>query len=197
MNDHLTNRLRATGSVPADVLDQVRAAADAEGLVDVAWATTDSPLGRLLVATTPVGLVRLSYRVDDEVLVELADRVSPRVLELPARLDAVRRQLDEYFAGRRNFDLPLDPTLSVGFRLEVLEELRRVGYGTTVSYGDLARRAGNPGATRAVGTAMRTNPIAIVQPCHRVLPAGGALGNYAGGVERKRALLRLEGALLV
>ncbi len=198
MTDDLTSRLRATGPVPPAVVDRVRAAADEEGVVDVAWATTDTPVGRLLVAATAMGLVRLSYTVDDEVLAELAARVSPRVLEVPARLDEVRRQLDEYFAGRRrDFDLPIDPALSGGFRRQVLGELGRVGYGTTVSYGDLARRVGNPGATRAVGTAMRTNPIAIVQPCHRVLPAGGAVGHYAGGVERKRALLTLEGVLLV
>jgi len=199
MTDDLTARLRAgPDDVPADVTERTGAAADAGGLVDVAWTTTETPVGRLLLAATAAGLVRISYTVDDEVLAELAERVSPRVLEVPVRLDGVRRQLDEYFAGRRrHFDIPVDPSLADGFRRRVLAALRQVGYGETVSYGELARRVDNPGATRAVGTAMRTNPIPIVQPCHRVLPAGGALGNYAGGVERKRALLQLEGALLV
>jgi methylated-DNA-[protein]-cysteine S-methyltransferase len=129
---------------------------------------------------------------------DLAAKVSPRVLEAPARLDAVRRQLDEYFAGtRKAFDLPIDRSLSSPFYRRVLEALFEVPYGRTVHYIDLARIAGRPGATRAVGTAMRTNPIPIIQPCHRVLPSDGTLGNYAGGVARKQALLTLEGAMLV
>lgn len=199
--DALARRLAAgrdAGPVPDAVTERLAAAAAQEGLVDVAWTTTDSPVGRLLVAATPLGLVRIAFDADELVLDELAAHVSPRVLELPARLDAVRRQLDEYFAGRRHaFDLPIDRALSHGFRRTVLEALVEVGYGETVHYGDLARRVGNPGASRAVGTAMATNPIPIVQPCHRVLPADGSLGNYGGGPARKRQLLTLEGALVV
>jgi methylated-DNA-[protein]-cysteine S-methyltransferase len=134
---------------------------------------------------------------EDELLEDLASHVSPRVVRLPARLDLVRRQLDEYFAGhRRRFEVPLDRRLSRGYRLAVLEELSRVPFGQTVSYKDLAERTGKPNASRAVGTAMATNPIPIVVPCHRVLRSGGALGGYGGGLETKVWLLRHEGALL-
>jgi methylated-DNA-[protein]-cysteine S-methyltransferase len=198
-SDPLVTRLAGDRTAPpVSVVDRVRAAAVTEGLVDVAWTTTDSPLGPLLLASTDAGLVRISFDGDESVLEDLAVRVSPRVLEAPARLDDVRRQLDEYFAGsRRVFDLPIDRSLSSDFYRRVLEALFAVPYGHTVHYVDLARIAGSPGATRAVGTAMRTNPIPIIQPCHRVLPADGSLGNYAGGVERKQALLALEGAVLV
>jgi methylated-DNA-[protein]-cysteine S-methyltransferase len=173
------------------------ARADAAGLVDVAWAVEDSPIGPLTLAATPVGVVRVGFRTDDEVLSELAAAVSPRVVHLPGRLDDLRRQLDEYFAGRRRqFDVALDRRLSHGYRRTVLEALSQVPYGETVSYKDLAERTGNPKASRAVGTAMATNPIPIVVPCHRVLRSGGALGGYGGGVETKVWLLQLEGALL-
>jgi methylated-DNA-[protein]-cysteine S-methyltransferase len=197
--DPLVARLAGDRSgPPARVVDRVRSAAVEEGLVDVAWTTTDSPIGPLLLATTHAGLVRISFDGDESTLEDLAAKVSPRVLEVPARLDDVRRQLDEYFAGTRHvFDLPIDRSLSSAFYRRVLEALFEVPYGHTVHYVDLARIAGSPGATRAVGTAMRTNPIPIIQPCHRVLPADGSLGNYAGGVERKQALLALEGAVLV
>lgn len=172
-----------------------RAAAD--DLVDVAWAVEDTPIGPLTLAATPSGLVRVGFGGDESLLSELAAQVSPRVVRLPARLDAVRRQLDEYFAGRRrHFDLDLDRRLSRGYRLAVLEELSRVPFGQTVSYKDLAERTGHPGASRAVGTAMATNPIPIVVPCHRVLRTGGALGGYGGGLDTKVWLLRHEGALL-
>ena len=180
------------------MVDRVRAAAVAEGLVDVAWATTDSPVGPLVLASTDAGLISIAFDGDLTLLDHLAAKVSPRVLEAPARLDDVRRQLDEYFAGsRRVFDLPIDRTLSSPFYRRVLEALFDVPYGQTVHYVDLARIAGSPGATRAVGTAMRTNQIPIIQPCHRVLPSDGTLGNYAGGVARKQALLAHEGAVLV
>jgi methylated-DNA-[protein]-cysteine S-methyltransferase len=197
--DPLVERLASDRSgPPAAVVDRVRAAAVAEGLVDVAWSTTDSPVGPLVLASTPAGLIRISFDGDLSMLDDLAVKVSPRVLEAPARLDDVRRQLDEYFAGRRRvFDLPIDRTLSSPFYRRVLEALFEVPYGRTVHYVDLARIAGSPGATRAVGTAMRTNPIPIIQPCHRVLPSDGTLGNYAGGVARKQALLAHEGAVLV
>jgi methylated-DNA-[protein]-cysteine S-methyltransferase len=197
--DPIVARLTADRSgPPAHVVDRVRAAALDEGLVDVAWTTTDSPVGPLLLATTDAGLIRISFDGDESTLDDLAAKVSPRVLEAPARLDDVRRQLDEYFAGTRHeFDVAIDRSLSSTFYRRVLEALFEVPYGHTVHYIDLARIAGSPGATRAVGTAMRTNPIPIIQPCHRVLPSDGSLGNYAGGVERKQALLALEGAVLV
>lgn len=171
--------------------------ADADDLVDVAWAVEDTPIGPLTLAATPKGLVRVGFGGEDDVLPELAAEVSPRVVRLPARLDALRRQLDEYFAGRRrHFDVALDRRLSHGYRLAVLEELSRVPFGETVSYKDLAERTGNPKASRAVGTAMATNPIPIVVPCHRVLRTGGALGGYGGGLDTKVWLLQHEGALL-
>jgi methylated-DNA-[protein]-cysteine S-methyltransferase len=171
--------------------------ADADDLVDVAWVVEDTPIGPLTLAATPTGLVRVGFGHEDDVLTELAADVSPRVVRLPERLDGLRRQLDEYFAGRRRrFDVALDRRLSHGYRRTVLEELSRVPYGETVSYKDLAERTGKPKASRAVGTAMATNPIPIVVPCHRVLRTGGALGGYGGGLDTKVWLLRHEGALL-
>ncbi len=170
--------------------------AEEEGLVDVAYAEADTPVGRLLVAATPRGLVRVSFHGErhDDVLGELAERISPRVLEVPARLDPVRRELDEYFAGgRREFDLPLDWSLTGSpFRRAVLERTARIPYGATASYRDVASAAGNERAVRAAGTALGANPIPIVVPCHRVLRSGGALGGYGGGLETKRFLLDLE-----
>jgi methylated-DNA-[protein]-cysteine S-methyltransferase len=185
---------------PEDELDALVAAAlaraDADDLVDVAWAVQDTPIGPLTLAATGEGLVRVGFGGEDRVLDELATEVSPRVVRLPARLDDLRHQLDEYFAGRRHrFEVPLDRRLSHGYRRRVLEALSEVPYGETVSYKDLAVRTGNPGASRAVGGAMATNPIPIVVPCHRVLRSGGALGGYGGGVDVKVWLLRLEGAL--
>jgi len=172
------------------------ARAEAEDLVDVAYSTADSPVGPLLVAATPTGLVRLGFQREDRdaILDDLAQRVSPRVLESPARLDEARRELDEYFDGRRDhFELPLDWQLSRGFRKTVLERLYAdVEYGRTVSYLELATMVGNPKASRAVGTAMATNPIPIVVPCHRVLRTGGQLGGYGGGLPVKVKLLELE-----
>ncbi|HVX17009.1 MAG TPA: methylated-DNA--[protein]-cysteine S-methyltransferase [Acidimicrobiales bacterium] len=195
--DRLRAAASATPSVPADVLSRARDAAAAAGLVDVAWTHHDTPIGPLTLAATSVGLVQIHFGTGAEGLEELAARVSPRVLEDPARLDDVRRQLDEYFDGaRRDFDLPLDRQLSHGFRLDVLRELTLVPFGVVLSYRDLATRVGHPGASRAVGTAMATNPIPIVQPCHRVLRTGGALGGYGGGLDAKRWLLRHEGVLL-
>jgi len=173
------------------------ARADREGLVDVAVARTDSPIGSLWLAATPAGLVRVGFpREADTFVADVAASLSPRVVELPTRLDAVRRQLDEYFAGRRtHFDIPVDLGLAKGFRRIVLERLyAEVGYGQTLSYLELAARAGSPKASRAVGSAMATNPVPIVVPCHRVLRTGGHLGGYGGGLEVKRWLLALEGA---
>jgi len=192
----LERALRAPGTDPTHDLAAVLLRAEAEGLVDVAYAVADSPIGRLLVAATPAGLVRLAFEREDSagVLADLAERISPRVLEVPARLDEVRRELDEYFEGRRDhFDLALDLRLCTGFRRAVLETLySRVGYGHTVSYLELATMVGNPRASRAVGTAMATNPIPVVVPCHRVRRTGGQLGGYGGGLPAKVTLLDLE-----
>lgn len=168
------------------------------GLADVAYASMDSPLGELLVAVTDRGIVRVAYssEVEDEVLAELAARVSPRVLRLPARTDGARHELDEYFAGsRRSFDLPVDWSLVRGFAQGVLRATARVPFGETTTYRRVAEEAGSPRASRAAGNALGSNPIPIVVPCHRVLHTGGGLGGYAGGLERKRALLTLEGVL--
>jgi len=170
-----------------------RAAALREGLVDVRYDMIDSPVGELAIAATDVGLCRISYGVDgfDD---ELAAVFGARVLRAP--LDEVRRELDQYFeGGRRDFDLPLDLRVAP-FHEVVLAALARVPYGATTTYGALAREAGNPKAARAVGTVMNRNPIPIVLPCHRVVGADGSLTGYAGGLDRKRLLLRLEGATL-
>jgi methylated-DNA-[protein]-cysteine S-methyltransferase len=171
-----------------------------EGLLDVAYASVDSPLGPLVVAATPKGLVRVSYtefRGEDEVLEELARRVSPRVLEAPARLDGVRRELDEYFDGRRErFETPVDWSHLAGFTREVLRATAAIPFGDVSTYAGVAEAAGSPRAVRAAGNALGANPMPVVVPCHRVLRTGGALGGYTGGLERKEFLLRLEGRLL-
>jgi methylated-DNA-[protein]-cysteine S-methyltransferase len=181
-----------------DSLDRLTARASAEGLLDVAYARADSPFGPLLLATTPKGLVRvgLPNQDADALLVDLATRVSPRVLEAPARLDQARRELDLYFAGKlTEFELPLDWQLSKDFRRKVLRAIARIPYGQTRSYTEMATRAGNERAVRAAGSACGTNPLPLVIPCHRVLRSGGALGGYGGGLPMKEGLLRLEGIL--
>jgi methylated-DNA-[protein]-cysteine S-methyltransferase len=173
--------------------------ADEEGLVDVAYATLETPVGDLVLASTRGGLVRvaLSGESVENVLVELSEDVSPRILELPARLDEARRELDEYFAGRRKrFELSLDWRLvPAPFMKRVLKATAAVPYGSTTTYGDVAEDAGNPRAYRAAGSALGRNPIPIVVPCHRVLQSGGKVGNYGGGPEMKEFLLRLEGEI--
>jgi len=172
--------------------------ADSEGLLDVAYAKVDSPFGTLLVATTPRGIVRLSLPNYDpeEALEELAEKVSPRVLEAPARLDEARRELDLYFEGKLSeFDLPVDWRLTTGFRGRVQRAIARIPYGKTRTYTEMARSAGNERAVRAAGTACGSNPIPIVVPCHRVLRSGGGLGGYGGGLPMKEALLKMEGIL--
>lgn len=179
-------------------LQRLAARADAEGLLDVAYANLDSPFGPLLLAATPRGLVRVNLPNYDpeDVLEELAARVSPRVLEAPAKLDEARRELDLYFAGKlTEFDLPIDWRLTRGFRGKVQRAINRIPYGQTRTYTDMARGAGNERAVRAAGTACGSNPIPIVVPCHRVLRTGGALGGYGGGLPMKEALLKLEGVL--
>ncbi len=161
----------------------------------LAYALLDTPLGTMTAATTSRGLVRLAYvreRTDD-VLDELATAISPRILEVPARLDPIARQLDEYFEKRREvFDLTLDRRLIHGFGKAVLRATQRIPYGSVSSYGEIAAEAGNRRAARAAGSALGANPLAIVIPCHRVLRAGGALGGYGGGLETKEFLLDLE-----
>ena len=172
-------------------------AAEAEGLLDVAYTTIDSPLGTLLLAATPKGLVRVAYDVEDHdrVLGTLAQRISPRVLRAPRRLDAAARELDEYFSRqRRVFDLPLDMSLSKGFRQLVQRHLPEIGYGQTRTYRQVAELVGSPQAVRAVGTACATNPLPVIVPCHRVLRADGTPGGYVGGPGAKQALLSLEAA---
>jgi len=172
-------------------------AADQEGLLDVAYRTVDSPVGPLLLAATRRGIVRLAYDIEDHdrVLESLAGRLSPRVLRAPSRLDAAARELEEYFGGqRRVFDLPLDLSLSRGFRLLVQQHLPSIGYGQTRSYRQVAELVGRPTAVRAVGTACATNPLPVIVPCHRVLPSDGTPGRYVGGPAAKTALLNLEAA---
>jgi methylated-DNA-[protein]-cysteine S-methyltransferase len=179
---------RATG--------RFRARAIEAELVDVAYADVDTVLGRVLIAATTAGIVKVAFDDADrnEVLAELAAKVSPRVLEAPARLDDARRQLEEYLAGtRRQFDLDVDLQLARGeFRHAVLAQLPLIPYGATWSYTELATRAGRPTAVRAAGSGCATNPVPLVVPCHRVLRTGGALGGYVGGLERKQWLLGLE-----
>jgi methylated-DNA-[protein]-cysteine S-methyltransferase len=175
-------------------------AARADGVLDVAYRTVDTPVGSLLVAATELGVVRLAYAVEDHdaVLQSLADRVSPRVLRAPARLDRVARELDEYFAGRRRaFDVALDRRLSAGFRGVVQQHLAEIGYGRTATYAALALAAGNPKAVRAVGSACATNPLPVLVPCHRVVRTDGGMGGYIGGLAAKQALLTLESTNMV
>jgi methylated-DNA-[protein]-cysteine S-methyltransferase len=172
--------------------------AAAAELLDIAYATIDSPFGPLLAASTPRGLVRLAFPEEHEeaVIERLASRISPRVLRAPGRLDPVARQLDEYFAGRRRaFDTDLDWSLISDFGRRVLAATSAIPYGSVLSYQEVAGEAGSPRGSRAAGNALGSNPIPIVIPCHRVLRTGGALGGYGGGLPRKRWLLELEGAL--
>lgn len=188
----------ATDKAIDSAIDKVKSRAAGEGLLDVAYTSTDSPFGPLLLASTKRGLIRvgLPNQDPDQLLAELAERVSPRVLEAPAELDEARRELDLYFAGKLDhFDLPLDWRLSSGFRQRVLRAIDRIPYGQTRSYTEMARKAGNERAVRAAGTACGSNPIPLVVPCHRVLRTSGALGGYGGGLPMKQALLELEGVL--
>jgi len=194
--------LLATAAGPTDLeLTQLHARLEAAGedagVLDVAYRTVDTPLGALLLAATERGLVRVAFAAEDHdaVLVSIAARISPRILRAPGRLDDAARQLDEYFEGRRHaFDLPLDLSLATGFRRTVLAQLREIGYGHTASYAAVAVAAGSPRAVRAVGTACATNPLPVVVPCHRVVRSDGTIGQYLGGTDAKRALLRLESA---
>ncbi len=191
------------GAMPtaaADAARRLSERADREGLAEVAYATFDSPLGTGVIAATERGVVRVALPNErlESTLARLASEISPRVLELPARLDRERRELDQYFAGsRREFDFELDWRLVPGgfYRRVLRATARRLPFGITASYGDVAAWAGNPRAHRAAGTALGRNPLPLVIPCPRVLRAGGELGNYGGGPEMKEFLLRLEGAV--
>jgi methylated-DNA-[protein]-cysteine S-methyltransferase len=194
--DSLEHELRRAVPEAGADLPELTDAALAAGLLDVAYASHDSPLGRLLLACTPKGLVRVAYidfEGEDQVLRDLAQRVSPRVLSAPRRLDDVRRELEEYFVGtRRAFDVPLDWQLLTGFGRRVLGATARIPYGSVSTYKGVATGAGSPNAFRAAGNALGSNPMPIVLPCHRVLHSGGGLGGYTGGLDRKRTLLAIE-----
>jgi methylated-DNA-[protein]-cysteine S-methyltransferase len=190
---------RRAGGDAAAAAQRLAERAGAEGLVDVAYATYESPVGTGAVAATKRGVVAIGLpnRPVEDVVDEVARLISPRVLELPARLDHARRELDEYFSGaRREFELPLDWRLvGPGFGSRVLRATAKLPFGTTSTYTQIAAEAGNPRAYRAAGTALGRNPIPLVVPCHRVLRSGGAIGDYGGGPEMKEYLLRLEGVI--
>lgn len=196
MNE-LKKRMRTRTAVTPSV-DGIVSAAEREGLVDVAYATVDSPIGKLLVATTSAGLVRISFHseAEDLVLDELARRVSPRVVKAPGKVAPVARELEEYFAGRRRkFDVRVDWALVGPYARKILKATAAIPFGKISTYREVARKAGNPAASRAAGNALGSNPIPVVVPCHRVLRTSGGLGGYAGGLEVKELLLRLEGVL--
>jgi methylated-DNA-[protein]-cysteine S-methyltransferase len=198
MNDHQTLEadLRRTAISDDSPLPDISAAAAAAGVLDVAYATLDTPVGRLLLAATPQGLVRLAYldsEQEEAILQQVAARVSPRVLLAPRRLDGPRRELDEYFGGRRStFAIALDWRLVSGFGRRVLDATTRIPYGSISTYKQVAIEAGSPRGSRAAGNALGANPLPIVVPCHRVLHSDGGIGGYTGGLERKRILLTLE-----
>jgi methylated-DNA-[protein]-cysteine S-methyltransferase len=181
-------------TVPKELDRRFRQAATDSGLVDVSFDIADTPIGPLLLAVTERGLARISYDPEPERETdELARLFGVRVLRAPRQVDLVRRELDEYFEGRRrDFDLPLDLRSRTGFSRDILERLARVPYGEVTTYGTLAKEAGKPQAARAVGTVMNRNPIPIVLPCHRVVGSTGSLVGYGGGLDRKRQLLDLE-----
>jgi methylated-DNA-[protein]-cysteine S-methyltransferase len=185
-------------NVPTDLDRRFREAAARSGMLDAGYDVVDSPIGPLLVAASARGLLRISFdAAPEEELERLAQIAGPRVLRSSSQVDGARRELDEYFEGRRHaFDLAIDLRGLTPFGKLVLMELARVPFGETATYGDLAARAGKPKAARAVGTIMNRNPVPIVLPCHRIIGADGSLVGYGGGLERKVALLRLEGVLL-
>jgi methylated-DNA-[protein]-cysteine S-methyltransferase len=207
ITDKQLERMLRTGPSGGDLeraVSGVLARAGRDGLIDVAYASVESPFGELIVARTERGVVKValpSHRGSrlsaDQVLEELARVVSPRVLESPGRLDEERRELEAYFEGKRDhFDVPVDWSLTpAGFRSRALHAVARIPYGETRTYGEIAKSAGNARAFRAAGSACGSNPVPLIVPCHRVVQSGGGVGNYGGGPEMKRALLDLEGAL--
>lgn len=198
LEPHMTVLFSVDDTDLADLRTRLARSAEEQGLIDVAYRTIDTLVGPLLLAATKQGLVRVAYEREDftSVLGTLAARLGPRVLEAPRRLDPVARELEEYFTGqRRDFDVPLDYSLSAGFRQIVQRYLPRISYGHTQTYRIVAERVGNPRAVRAVGSACATNPLPIIVPCHRVLRTDGSLGSYIGGLGAKTTLLQLEGAV--
>jgi methylated-DNA-[protein]-cysteine S-methyltransferase len=197
----LEQQLREARLVELDrdaLMTSVAQRAEKAGLLDVAYAETDSPIGELIIFVTTRGLLRVKYADEpiEGVLAEVAARVSPRILRAPSRTDEARRELESYFSlRRRDFNLPIDWSLVRGFSARVLRETARIPFGKVRSYGQVAAEAGSPRAARATGNALGSNPIPIVVPCHRVLHADGGLGGYSGGLDRKRYLLALEGSL--
>jgi methylated-DNA-[protein]-cysteine S-methyltransferase len=190
---------QSTGRRTAQAAERLIARAQKEGLVDISYASVDSPFGRLLAASTKEGLVRLAFPEEsaEDVLDRLARRISPRIVESSTALDATRRELEEYFAGaRQSFEVALDWSLIGPFAQRVLRATAAIPFGDVSTYADVAAQAGSPRGSRAAGNALGSNPIPIVIPCHRVLRSGGSLGGYGGGLDRKRHLLALEGALL-
>jgi methylated-DNA-[protein]-cysteine S-methyltransferase len=185
-----------TRGLDADVLhSRLVDGAERDGVLDVSYRTIDSPIGPLLLAATPEGLVRVAFDREDHdvVLADLAHDISPRILQAPRRLDGVATQLDEYFSGRRRaFDVPIDLQLAHGFRRTVLMHLRDIAYGETASYAMVAAASGSTNAVRAVGSACANNPLPLVVPCHRVVRSDGSIGQYLGGTETKQALLAME-----
>ena len=195
LDPRLADALGGPSADLAALRERLGAAAERDGLLDVAYREVDSPFGPLLLAATPDGVVRIAFAGEghDDVLAGLAHDVSPRVLAAPGRLDPVARQLDEYFAGnRRRFDVPVDLRLVRGFRRTVLEHLRTIDYGRTESYAQAAAGAGRPSAVRAAASACSHNPVPIVVPCHRIVRSDGRPGHYGGGADMKVALLRME-----
>jgi methylated-DNA-[protein]-cysteine S-methyltransferase len=197
MTTNLFDELDADESALARLHQRLERDADTAGVLDVAYRTVDTPVGTLLLAATTAGLVRVAYDVEghDAVLAGLAERISPRVLHAPARLDSAARQIDEYFAKRRTvFEVPVDLRLADGFRRDVIEHLRDIAYGRRESYATVAAAIGHPRAVRAVGTACAHNPLPVVIPCHRVVRSDGSTGQYVGGPLAKSTLLDLEAA---
>lgn len=193
--ERLGSALRSAALTQTPTLPTISDAADRAGLLDVAYATVDSPVGRLLLAGTPNGLVRLAYADgrEEDILGDLSCRISPRILAAPQRLDQPRRELEQYFAGQRQrFATPLDWRLVRGFAQRVLKATTQIPYGSVSSYKHVAGAAGSPRASRAAGNALGGNPLPIIVPCHRILHSGGGLGGYTGGLERKQLLLSLE-----
>ncbi len=194
------NQIRAltpTGATLDRLRERLATSAAEEGILDVAYRRLDSPVGRLLVAVSSLGVVRIAFASEDHdaVLDDLAVSIGSRIVRSAAETEQAARQLGEYFEGeRRTFDLPLDVRLVHGFRREVIEALREIAYGQTRTYAGLAAAVGRPAAVRAVGSACGHNPLPIVVPCHRVVRSDGSIGQYLGGIEAKATLLGLEGA---
>jgi methylated-DNA-[protein]-cysteine S-methyltransferase len=186
----------ATGSRRAAL--RIGDAADAAGLVDIAYGTVDTPIGALLVAVSRRGIMRVAFEEEiDDAVIELSDDTTMRVMRSARGTDEARRQIEEYFGGgRRAFDVDVDWSELHGFTRKVLRETARIPFGSVLTYRQVAGRAGNSRAMRAAGNALHANPVPIVVPCHRVIRTGGGLGGYGGRLDRKEALLRMEGALL-